>query len=472
MRAAGERAGERDVPGVRGGLGPAEVDHEAQVVVCVGARGAPAAGRRHVVRRELALPLGVLGGHRRHRAGAGQIRYGRGVTAGEHLGVARHSQVLVDDQSPLFGGQPHRGDQRVGPYAHAPGQGAAGDELAVVEQHPLRRGFLDGRSGADLHAAGAQHPFGGARQPLVELGQRPVGDVQQQPAGPRAVPRSAVVPRQGFGEPHAVGGDFGAGVARADDHERGPGGPLRRVLAGTGQFHLADHVVAQIQRFGHAAEAVGVLGDARDGQQLVDAADGQHQPVVRQGALPVLGVGVAHPAGVEVHVVGLPEDEPDARQGAGERHRDPARLQDSGRHFGQQRHIEKVVMGVDQHDLGGPPGLPGERAGTVVTGETGSDDHDPRATSYHVDSCGRGVLAVGVFSLVRGGPGGLGAALRERRRRAVPAPTPRAHGWRPHPRPRGPRVPLGGPVTHPTGHPQLRGRWRMRTCVVGHRAPR
>ena len=47
-----------------------------------------------------------------------------------------------------------------------------------------------------------------------------------------------------------------------------------------GQLDLADDVVAQVQRLGDAAEAVRVLGDAGDRQQLVDAADGEHQPVV------------------------------------------------------------------------------------------------------------------------------------------------------------------------------------------------
>ena len=102
--------------------------------------------------------------------------------------------------------------------------------------------------------------------------------------------------RQRVGEELPVRGHLGAGVARADHHEGGAGLLLGRVLRLLGQLDLTDHVVVQVDRLGQAPEAVGVLGHAGDGQQLVDAADGEHQPVVRRPAAVPLRVGEPDPA--------------------------------------------------------------------------------------------------------------------------------------------------------------------------------
>ena len=44
--------------------------------------------------------------------------------------------------------------------------------------------------------------------------------------------------------------DLGAGVAGADDHERAPGGALRRVVGRGRELDLPDDVVAQVERLG------------------------------------------------------------------------------------------------------------------------------------------------------------------------------------------------------------------------------
>lgn len=168
-----------------------------------------------------------------------------------------------------------------------------------------------------------------------------------------------------------MGGDLGAGVARAHHDEGRAGLLLGRVLGQLGQLDLADHVVVQVDRLGQASETMGILGHPGDRQQLVDAADREHQPVVRQLTPLPLRVGEADPAVGQVDPVGLADDHPYPGQGAGQRHRDPAGLDHPGGHLGQQRQVEEVVGRVQQHDLGTPAGQPTQRLRRVVTGETG-----------------------------------------------------------------------------------------------------
>ena len=92
----------------------------------------------------------------------------------------------------------------------------------------------------------------------------------------------AVPPRDRAREQRPLCGDLGPGVASPNDDERAPSGSLVRIIARGRQFHLANDVIPQVQGLGHPAEAVRVLGDARNRQQLVDAARGQDQPVVPQ----------------------------------------------------------------------------------------------------------------------------------------------------------------------------------------------
>lgn len=92
----GERAGERHPERVGGGLDPAEIDEEAEIVVRVRARLPVAEGRGHVVAGHPALAGRVLRGHRGALPRPGQIGYGGGVAAREDLGVAGNVQARVD----------------------------------------------------------------------------------------------------------------------------------------------------------------------------------------------------------------------------------------------------------------------------------------------------------------------------------------------------------------------------------------
>jgi hypothetical protein len=99
--------------------------------------------------------------------------------------------------------------------------------------------------------------------------------------------------------------------------------------------------------------------------------------VVAERAGPALRVAVGHRLPGQVELVDVAEDQPHPGQDLGQRHADPARLQDAGRDLGQQRQVEEVVGGVDQDDVGAAAGQPGEPAGRRETGEAGADDHDP-----------------------------------------------------------------------------------------------
>jgi hypothetical protein len=112
------------------------------------------------------------------------------------------------------------------------------------------------------------------------------------------------------GQPLAVRGDFGAGVAGTDHHEGAARCSLGGVGGHRGQFELADDVVAQVGGFGGAAEPVRVVGDARDGQQLVHAARGQDEPVVAELADGALRACPAHHLLPGIDVVDRAEHEP------------------------------------------------------------------------------------------------------------------------------------------------------------------
>ncbi len=343
--------------------------------MAVGARVALAEGGGDVVGADLALPPGVLGGHRVERARVLQIGHGGRVAAGEHLGPARHLERGLDQQPAALQGEPGGLGERVGADADAPHQGAGVDELAVGEQHALGGGLLHGGAHPHVDTAFAQHLVGGAGEPFVQLGQDLLRHVEEQPA--RAHPGAQrVLLHQLIGEHLPLRGDLGAGVAGADHHECAARGAGLGIVGGGGQLDLAGDVVAQIEGLGQAPEAVRVLGDAGDGQQFVDAAGGEHQPVVAERALVALGVGVVHRTGVEVDAVGLAEHQFHLRQGAGEGDGDPAGLQDAGGHLGQQGEVEEVVRRVEQGDVGLAPGQLGQRAGGLVAGESGSDDQN------------------------------------------------------------------------------------------------
>ena len=106
---------------------------------------------------------------------------------------------------------------------------------------------------------------------------------------------------QAGGHQDALRGHLGAGVSRADDDEGEPGVSFGWVVRAVGQFDLADHVVAQVQRLGDAAETLRMFGDARDRQEFVHTAGRDQQPVVGQASSSPIRVAVGHSMLVHVH---------------------------------------------------------------------------------------------------------------------------------------------------------------------------
>ncbi|CAM5698542.1 hypothetical protein SALBM311S_11985 [Streptomyces alboniger] len=196
-----------------------------------------------IARRDLAVPPGVLRGHRRVLTGGVQIRYGGRVPAREHLGTPREPQVGVDDQTPALQRLPGALDERIGPYADTPHEGARRHELAVGEQDSVGGGLLHGGPHAHLHAPLPQRAVGGPGQMLVQLGQHARRHVEEDPARPHALPQR-VLAHLRVGVQLPLRGDLGAGVAGADHHEGGARGTALRIVVRRGQLHLPGHVVA------------------------------------------------------------------------------------------------------------------------------------------------------------------------------------------------------------------------------------
>ena len=194
--------------------------------------------------------------------------------------------------------------------------------------------------------------------------------------------------------------DLGAGVTGADHHKGAAGFPFGVAAAG-GQLELAQEVVTKVERLGDAAEPVAVLGDAGNGQQLVDAARGEQQPVVGHDAAIALGPDHADPPAAEIDLFRCADQQPGSGAGIWQRHGHPARIQHAAGHLGQQRQVQEIVGRVDQHDLdpGGllPAEVPGQSAqgpSGVEPSESSPDDHDPLAVarfghdiSWSVDFC-------------------------------------------------------------------------------------
>ena len=319
----------------------------------VGAAAAVAVGGGQVPACDLALPHRVLRRHRGVLARPGQVGHRGGVSAGQHLGTARHGEELVDADPAALGRQAHVLHDRVGAHADTPDQRVRGHEVSAVQQHALVRGLLHRRPGHDLDPASSEHLVGRLGKPLVQPWQDPVGDVQQQPArsavARQRTVRLMVLPHQRVGEQRAVRGHLRAGVPGTDHDEGAARPPFLGIVARGGQRDLPGDVVAQVQRLGHAAESVCVLGDTRDGQQLVHAADGQHQPVVGELALLPLGVGVAHTRARRGRCR-RPRPAPAAPRGSVPAS-DTETRRGSSRPVatcGQQRQVEEVVVGVDE----------------------------------------------------------------------------------------------------------------------------
>ena len=122
----------------------------------------------------------------------------------------------------------------------------------------------------------------------VDLGQHPVGGLDQHPAHPvQAGPRVAL-DRVG-GEVLQLGQRLEAGVAAADEDVGEQLVAAGRVLGRVGRLERLDHVVAEPDRVGEALEADRVLGQARHRQHPRDRAEREQQLVVGQ----LLGLAVA-----------------------------------------------------------------------------------------------------------------------------------------------------------------------------------
>ena len=122
-------------------------------------------------------------------------------------------------------------------------------------------------AGAHLHPAPPQHPVSGLRQPRIEVGQQPGSGVQQHPAD-RLAGQAGHSSGQPGGQQLDLRGDLGAGVTRADHHEGAPRRPLVGIGGHLGQLERAGDVVAQVDRFGDAAEPVRVRGSVGIGSSL------------------------------------------------------------------------------------------------------------------------------------------------------------------------------------------------------------
>ena len=169
---------------------------------------------------------------------------------------------------------------------------------------------------------------------------------------------------------------LGARVAGADHHEGAARVPLCPVLRKVRDLDLAEQVIAQVHRLGQAPETMRVIGHAGNGQQLVDAAQRDDQPVVADrppvafwiahGQVPAIGVDVGDGAQDMAHPAA-----------GGQWRRHGARVQDPGRHLWQQRQVEKVVGRIHQDDIQAALGKPSQRARGVKAREPPAGDDDP-----------------------------------------------------------------------------------------------
>jgi hypothetical protein len=183
---------------------------------------------------------------------------------------------------------------------------------------------------------------GRASEPRAQLGQDRRGVVDQQPAQlAGADPRVAA--QRGAGEQLSLGGHFGAGGAGAGYDEGAPGLALCRVVAGVGQFHLPEYVVAQVQGLGDVVESL-ACSVMPDSGRVRDTPPGASAPagasrvrvVARRGRHGEGAVRQVGADGVAGDVAGAPQR---GRQGD----RDVARIDSSGADLGQQRRVRHVI---------------------------------------------------------------------------------------------------------------------------------
>jgi hypothetical protein len=175
-----------------------------------------------------------------------------------------------------------------------------------------------------------------------------------------------------------LGDQLGAGVPGADHHEAQPRRTLVGIVGGVRQLELLQHVVTQVDGLGQRLEADRVLGEARDGEHAADRAERHHQAVPADRALRPAGGHVGAGAAVEVHGGDVAHPHARASQRLPQRHHHVTRLDRAGRRLRQQRRVQHVVLGVDQHDLGLVLGQPPLQApGGVHAAEPAAEHQDP-----------------------------------------------------------------------------------------------
>nr|WP_255345796.1 hypothetical protein [Streptomyces chartreusis] len=358
-------------------------------------QGFAAQGVDDVVAEDLRLAHGVLGVGGAVRAGLG----GRDV--GDGGGVARGPRVrgAVDGQ---LGGafqpaariewQVARREDRVGFDAGRPHDRASGEAGPVAEDGDTVGAGLQAGVQAYVDVAAAQFGDGVAAHVLADLGQDPVGGLDQDPLhvlGPDVV----VVARGVAGHVLQFAERFDTGVAAADEDEGEGGVADLGVAGGGGDVHLLDDVVAQADGLFDGLEADGVIGEAGDGQGARDGAGGEDEFVVRQlfGARALLLGGEGGEGGGALGVVdggGLADDDPALGQDAAQRYDHMAGRDRAGRRFGQERLIGHVRVGSDHGDLGFTPTEfrfqpPLETQGRVHPDVAAADNENARTFLHH-----------------------------------------------------------------------------------------
>ena len=133
--------------------------------------------------------------------------------------------------------------------AGGPDDGAGRQRLAGREPGAVGRDLLQRRPEPDVDAAAAQLPQRVLGELGVDLGQHPVGRLDQDPAHPVQAGARVALHRVG-GEVLQLGERLEAGVAAADEDVGEQLVAPRRVLGRVGRLQRLDHVVAQPDRVG------------------------------------------------------------------------------------------------------------------------------------------------------------------------------------------------------------------------------
>ena len=221
-------------------------------------------------------------------SGRRRVRHGGDVAERPHAGVARHAQVLVDRHAPaLVDRQPELGGERPRPHPGGPHDGGGGHGGAVGELDALGahgRSPMPGAARTRAARAGRWRTPPGGRRARAGCGRRASTSSQR-----RGTPQLRVVAGRVAAQVLELGHRLDARVAAADEHEREPAPALGLVGSGRGQLELAEHVVSQVDRLGHALEPDRVLEQAGDRCGARHRAERDHEGVERERHRPALG---------------------------------------------------------------------------------------------------------------------------------------------------------------------------------------